>query len=147
MHVERVLHELRRRGYKLSRAQLLRVIEEDEKGRFELRGDMVRARYGHSRDVKIHHPRAEISRLYHGTSRRNLGKIMSQGLLPMGRRKVHLSASIEDAVEVGRRRDPHPVVLEIDAEQASKHDIRIERVSDRVYVADHIPPRFLRVVR
>lgn len=145
--IEYVLQELRRRGYQMSLDELSRIILEDEKGRFELRGDMVRALYGHSRDVEIKLPKAEVSKLYHGTSRRSLERIMKDGLLPMGRRKVHLSASVEDAVEVGRRRDLNPIVLEVDVKRALEHGVNIEKVNDRVYVADRIPPKFLRVLR
>jgi len=38
----------------------------------------------------------------------------------MGRQRVHLSQSIEDALRVGKRKTIKPVILEIDAEEALK---------------------------
>jgi len=56
---------------------------------------------------------------------------------------VHLSASVEDAIEVGKRRTDRPVVLRIDAKAALAEGVRIEKATDRVYVADFIPPEFI----
>ena len=61
----------------------------------------------------------------------------------MGRRKVHLSPTIEQAMRVGRRRTKNPVILRIDVESAKREGIRFEKANDLVYLSDEIPPRFI----
>ncbi len=65
----------------------------------------------------------------------------------MKRKKVHLSKTVEDAIQVGRRRTANPVILKIDARKAIKEGIRIERATDRICVADPIPKKFISVYK
>jgi RNA:NAD 2'-phosphotransferase (TPT1/KptA family) len=50
----------------------------------------------------------------------------------MRRKRVHLSKTVEDAIEVGRRRTANPVILKIDAQKAIHEGIRIEMATDRI---------------
>jgi putative RNA 2'-phosphotransferase len=61
----------------------------------------------------------------------------------MKRKKAHLSKTIEDAIEVGKRRTANPVILKIDARKAIKEGIRVDKATDRISVADPIPKKFL----
>lgn len=124
--------------------ELRHTIEEDPKGRYELRGDRARAKYGHSIDISVELPQAANNRLYHGTTPKASRRILHEGLKPRGRRKVHLSASIRDAIEVGKRRCREPVVLKIDVKGARKAGARIEKASEHVYIADEVPARFIK---
>lgn len=124
------------------------IVKFDPKGRFELRNGKIRARYGHTIDVKTDW--GEISdaevppKLYHGTAPENLQSILERGLLPMKRKEVHLSESVEDALEVGRRYSKRPVVLEIDAKSLVKAGISM-RKKGRIYTVSHVPPQFIKV--
>jgi len=80
------------------------------------------------------------------TSEEAAEEILRKGIKPVERRKVHLSASIEEATEVGKRRTSEPVILEIDIERATKEGIRIEKASEKVYVADYIPPKSIKCI-
>ena len=122
------------------------IVSRDPKGRFELRGNRIRARYGHSIDVEVGWSEGgEIPPvLYHGTSRKALKSIMEKGLLPMKRKEVHLSESYRDAVEVGRRYDPSPVVLRINAKKMIEDGFEIRR-KGRVLTTDYVPPEYIRV--
>ena len=98
----------------------------------------------HSFQIKVEHKEAEPPAvLYHGTARRFLDSIMEKGLLPMGRQYVHMSADIETAEQVGRRRDNRPVILTIDAKQAAADGIKFYIGNDKVWLADQIPPQYL----
>ena len=143
MSLKALLKDLRRRVPYADEELVIDVVRSDPKGRYELRDGMIRARYGHSIDVRIELPAADVATLYHGTTAEAAAEILREGLKPMGRRKVHLSASVEDAIEVGKRRTDRPVILKIDAEAAMAEGIRIEKATDRVYVADFIPPKFI----
>jgi putative RNA 2'-phosphotransferase len=120
-----------------------KIIAEGERRRFEIKGDKIRALYGHSVKVKIENSFCPKGALYHGTAPEKLSKILTDGLSPMGRQFVHLSKDKETAFKVGERRHPNPVILEIDAEEACKSGIQFfDR--DEVILSEKIPPEFIK---
>ncbi|MGM0494549.1 MAG: RNA 2'-phosphotransferase, partial [Armatimonadota bacterium] len=54
----------------------------------------------------------------------------------------HLSATVEDARNVGLRRDEHPVVLAIDAAAAAEAHVCFYHAGE-VYLAERVPPEFI----
>jgi putative RNA 2'-phosphotransferase len=62
----------------------------------------------------------------------------------MGRQYVHLSTTLDMALEVGRRKDPRPVIVTVDAGSAADAGITFFAGNDRVWLADAVPPGFLR---
>jgi putative RNA 2'-phosphotransferase len=123
--------------------ELRDVIAGSDKKRFELRGDKVRATYGHSFPVDPGVESVEPpTRLYHGTARDLAQMVLREGLKPRGRTYVHLSASLDEAMAVGQRRDPSPAILVIDARAAHSSGIHFY-ASGPLYLAEEIPPRFL----
>lgn len=134
------------------------VVATDPKGRFERRqtgGDArIRAAYGHSVEVNLDAESATgvaagegeppiPDTLYHGTDPANLDSIRREGLKPMGRREVHLSESVSDAREVGRRHAADPVVLAVDAATMRADDRRVTKRGRATYTADRVPPAYL----
>lgn len=118
------------------------------KRRFEIFGDRIRALYGHTLPVDIKFEEDEtIEKLYHGTTADAASKILKGGLKPMGRRWVHLSPTVEIAREVGLRRTGDPVILEVDARAAREGGIRFYKATDKVYLCDFVPPKYIRYVR
>lgn len=104
-------------GY--SEQSLRQIVANDEKHRFEFSEDglKVRALYGHSNHVRIHWDVATPPKtLYHGTAKKNLDIILREGLKSMSRQYVHLSETIEEAINVGKRHGD-PVVLAIDTQK------------------------------
>ena len=81
----------------------------DSKGRFEIRDNMIRARYGHSKslNVEIEYEEGSLKNippvLYHGTVESKLTSILNFGLIPMQRKFVHLTSTIQDALTVAYR--------------------------------------------
>ncbi|ADB57428.1 RNA 2'-phosphotransferase [Archaeoglobus profundus] len=144
--LKEVLKILKER-YGVGRKVVELIVKFDPKGRFEIKDGKIRARYGHSIDVKVDWSEAEEipEKLYHGTSPKNLESILKEGLKPMRRKEVHLSATIEDAIEVGRRHHPQPVVLEIYTECLIKHGLSV-RKKGSVYTTDYVPPQCLKVL-
>jgi len=144
--VEDVLRVLKER-YGIGKRQLELIVNFDKKGRFEIRNDKIRAKYGHSIAVNTawSESREIPAKLYHATSPKNVESIVGRGLLPMRRREVHMCATPEEAIEVGKRHSKNPVLIEIDAEGAMRSGIEI-RKKGRVYTADNVPPEFLTVV-
>jgi putative RNA 2'-phosphotransferase len=156
------------------------VVATDPKGRFERAGsadpsdaDRVRAAYGHSVDVALGPTVGSVpDTLYHGTAPANADAIEREGLKPMGRQRVHLSASVEEALAVGRRHAADPVVFAVDTAElrsasgrpetddtaelrsargrsgaddgaALEDAYRIEKRSRETYTVERVPPAYL----
>lgn len=117
----------------------------DPKGRFELRGGRIRARYGHSVRVRIEPLEGPLPpRLYHATPPPNLPSIMREGLKPGKRTHVHMSDHIETALETGRRHHPNPILLEIDTRCLEERGIKVERRAPHIYVSPTVPPECIK---
>ncbi|MFJ3231317.1 RNA 2'-phosphotransferase [Streptomyces sp. NPDC086787] len=131
-------------GFRFSRAELDHVVAANDKKRFAVDGDRIRASQGHSVEVDLGLPPATPPPyLYHGTVPRNLESIRATGLEPMNRHDVHLSADRETATRVGARRG-RPVVLTVDA-AAMHRDGHVFQVSaNGVWLTRAVPPRYLR---
>lgn len=122
-----------------------RLATTSSKDRYELRDGRIRARYGHSLPARIELPRAEPpAELFHGTAPESLASIDAIGLTPRARQYVHLSLDRDTAREVGRRKARQPVILVIDAAAAHADGIAFYTGNDTIWLADAIPPRFIR---
>jgi putative RNA 2'-phosphotransferase len=130
-----------------TRADVMEIVEKgsgDGKRRFEVEGDRIRARYGHSIPYPIHYSSCTPpDRLYHGTSPDVLPAIRREGLKPMGRQYVHLSLDPETAARVGSRHASHPVILTVRAAEAHAAGIEFYQAEESVYLTRRVPPDFL----
>ncbi|MCX4963341.1 RNA 2'-phosphotransferase [Streptomyces sp. NBC_00654] len=143
--VDELLRATARHGLALTRAELDHVVAANDKQRFTLDGDRIRANQGHTVAVDLDLPPAEPpAYLYHGTVARVLDVIRAEGLRPMDRHHVHLSADRETATRVGARRG-RPLVLSVDAGAMHRagHTFRVS--ANGVWLADAVPPEFLRL--
>ncbi len=132
------------RALGVSRAQVLEVVADNDKQRFAIEDGRIRANQGHTVEVSLDLPVTEPpAELYHGTVGRSLPDIFRDGLQPMARHDVHLSATVETAVRVGSRRGK-PVVLVVDAAAmaADGHEFRVS--ANGVWLAAAVPPNYLR---
>jgi len=142
-----ILEAFDRAGQIMTRAELEHLIRLDPKGRFEMEGDRVRARYGHSLELQQKpHPGKPPATLYHGTPSRFLPRILEAGLRPMKRQYVHLSPDRKTAREVGRRRDQEPAILAVDAHRACEAGVQFYPRGLGIWLSDPIPPQFLRLL-
>jgi len=119
------------------------VVTESEKKRFELSEDKVRATYGHSFPVDLGlEPVQPPAELYYGTARDLAQSILRDGLKPRDRQFVHLSASLEEAEAIAKRRDPAPAIVAVDTHAARQAAVAFYR-SGPLFLAENVPPRFL----
>jgi len=143
--VDELLHALASHGKPLARADLESIVASNDKRRFALNPDrsMIRANQGHSVQVDLALPATPPPDvLFHGTVELYLPSIRAQGLLKGKRHHVHLSATRELAVIVGKRRG-EPCVLEIDARRMAASGLVFYRSENGVWLTDHVPPRFV----
>jgi len=122
------------------------IIDSFEKKRFEIRGDSIRATYGHScaSAVRIGSPVPPPDVLFHGTSGLAHRGIMEDGILPMSRQMVHLSSDRETAIRVGRRHDSRVVLLTIDAKAMSADGFRFyHSANDGTWLCSKVPVKYI----
>ncbi len=140
---EDLIETVQERFQEITAEEIRSVVEGSGKRRFELREGKVRATYGHSFPVELGLESVEPpSPLYHGTARDLAETILREGLKPRGRQYVHLSASVEEAAAVGKRRDPAPTVLVVDSKAAHASGVLFYS-SGPLFLAKEIPPKFL----
>jgi putative RNA 2'-phosphotransferase len=143
--VDELLAALARDGLLLTRAQLDEIVQNSDKQRFafDTTGTRIRANQGHSVAVDLGLPEATPPPvLYHGTVERSLPAIERDGLRPMRRHHVHLSATYDTATAVGARRGT-PVVLTVDAAAMAEAGHRFHVSANGVWLVDHVPPEYL----
>jgi putative RNA 2'-phosphotransferase len=142
--IDALLHAYAQRGTRITRTQLDTVVATDDKQRFLINGERIRASQGHSIQVDLGlRPVTPPDRLFHGTARRNLEAIMIEGLVKGRRQHVHLSADLATAQNVGARYDSRPVILTIDAAAMHTAGLPFYLSDNNVWLADLVPAEFL----
>ncbi len=134
-------------GQDLTVDELLEIVETNEKRRFMISTDglRIRAAQGHSVEVDLK-LRTSVPPhvLYHGTVRKHLPAILREGLRPMTRHAVHLSATKNAAIAVGARRGA-PVVLVVDSYAMNKNGFQFQQAENLVWLTAVVPPEYLRL--
>lgn len=129
-----------------SRGELYDIVDGDQKTRYALSPDAlrIRANQGHSTSkVRMTYKVAvPPTVLYHGTTAAD--QILREGLKPMNRHHVHLTADLDTARSVGGRRKGTTTIFEIDAKQmlADGHKFKISE--NNVWLIEHVAPKYLK---
>jgi putative RNA 2'-phosphotransferase len=135
---------IRKLGF--NRDLLDKVVATDSKKRYSVSSDgkKIRAAQGHStQEVDItFQPKEPPTILYHGTGRKSEEAIMAEGLKPMSRQYVHLSASLETAVDVGSRHGK-PAVFVIQAQKLHQDGHQFFLSDNDVWLTKSIAPEHL----
>ena len=130
----------------ITEADIMEVVDNGSKKRFAVEGGRIRARYGHSIKADIAYAPADPPEiLFHGTAPSSVASIMRQGLLPMGRKTVHLSTDVETARLVGSRHGGRATILVVDAGRAANDGVAFYRGNDDTWLSETIPSEYLRV--
>lgn len=144
--IEELVTNTKLHSIPLTEALIFRVVEQDEKGRYELNEylDEVRAVQGHSTvQVDVTFPTATPpDTLYHGTAAKNLDSIRTGGLVSPNRHYVHLSESINTAMDVGKRHGA-PVVISINTKKMAEAGHTFYLAPNGVWLVDSVPIDFL----
>ena len=150
--LERLLAALRRRKAfaEVTRDDIEHMMRESDKQRFEIVEGKVRAHYGHSVGTKIEKPEQQPPEvLFHGTQKRTMEAIQLDGLMPMTRQYVHLSADAETAMNTAGRRGKDIVVLRVLALAAFNDGVKFYCAAsgsvgiDAVWLAEAVPTRWI----
>jgi putative RNA 2'-phosphotransferase len=145
LEVDVLLQALAVHGKSMSRSELESIVADNDKKRFAFSddGSRIRAVQGHSLDIDLGLRRGRPPAvLYHGTVGKFLGLIMREGLKPMERHHVHLSADRETAFKVGSRRGA-AVILEIDARRMAEDGKEFFLSENGVWLTESVEPEYL----
>lgn len=124
------------------------LVETDPRGRYQIDGGMIRATYGHTIDIDPSDlPLAEIDIFYYPVTEEEADIIIEGGLYPTDRKKVHLSGSIEKAIEAGRVRTEEPLIIKVDGKKAKKDGLKIYHAGADVYITDGIDAKYISKVK
>ncbi|UCF50352.1 MAG: RNA 2'-phosphotransferase [Thermoplasmatales archaeon] len=120
------------------------LVNTDKRQRYQIDGGMIRATYGHTIDVSPDDlPLADIDEFYYPVTEEEIDIILEGGLHPIDRKKVHLSGSIEKALEAGWVRTDDPLILKIDGKKAKNDGLKIYHAGKDVYITDAIDAKYI----
>ena len=122
--------------------ELNEIVETNDKQRFTIEGDKIRANQGHSIEVDLEF-KVEIPPfiLYHGTGEKNKDIIEKDGIKKMTRHHVHLSEDKHTAKSVGQRHGK-PFIFEIKARAMNTDGIKFYKSPNGVWLTDYVDPKY-----
>ena len=130
----------------ITRAELLRAVEENDKRRLQLDGQRIRACQGHSQAgtpvtrealEASWEPYAGDGLLWHGTGRHALAGIAERGILPGARTHVHLAETPDS--HVGKRAAVD-VLVAVSAARLQAAGLPVFRAPNGVVLVRRVPP-------
>lgn len=136
------------RNTDITEDELHRIVSEDKKGRYSISpgGVNIRANQGHStNEVRLtFNVATPPTVLYHGTAADIKSKILREGLIPMSRHHVHLSADLETAKSVGGRRKGSTLIFTVDAKQMLADGQTFFLSENGVWLVPAVDPKYLK---
>lgn len=127
----------------LSRTIIKRIVDNDQKNRFFIKNDKIRANQGHSMDldVEMEHitNHKDIPVVIHGTYMSNWLNIKANGLSKMKRNHIHFAVGLlgENGVISGMRSSCN-LFITIDIEKCMKDGIKFYRSANNVILSSGI---------
>ena len=105
---------------------------------FEILDKQIRAK---DRDqLSLPEPVQDLPKLLFTCIRRRAYRTVSEkGIYPMGYQQVVLSSDQEQAVRIGKRVDPDPVILTIQVQKSIAKGVRFYQTGELLYLAESIP--------
>lgn len=120
------------------------IVESDEKGRYEIDDEMIRATYAHSVDIELDLPTHDIpDDLFFPASKEESEQLLRDGIRATDRRYVHLSKTYKNAWEAGSGKADSPTILRVDVRSAEKDGLTIMHAASTVYLVDEVPSKYV----
>jgi putative RNA 2'-phosphotransferase len=136
-----------RRHHWLRPHHLRAISETDPKGRYEVRGNMIRATYGHTVEIELDLPTSDIpDSLYYPCDPKEAGNLLEVGIKPGDRAHVHLSANMQAAAEAGRVHRADPTIIEVDTARMVATGETIWHAGVTVYLTENVSGEYLSIV-
>ena len=134
--------------YTMDRSILEEIVRTDGKQRYSFSedGTRIRANQGHSVQVDVELTEtAPPEYLWHGTADRFAEAIQAEGLKPMSRLYVHLSADEETARKVGVRHG-RLYMFRVRSGEMARQGCKFWLSANGVWLTKSVPPEFLESV-
>jgi putative RNA 2'-phosphotransferase len=123
------------------------ILQNSEKKRFEINTEknLIRARYGHSVDIKLDYPLLidDSIQLYHGTVKSNFDSIIKSGILPKSRKYVHLTSEKELAILTAKRWSDDVVLFELNVSKLIEDGVKIYDTGEKIYLIQQVDPKYI----
>jgi len=114
--------------------------------RFEISGDRIRCKYGHSLStVQAPNIATPPPVLYHATAASLFSRIQHEGLKPQRRSFVHLTSDWKYALNIRNMRHPG-IIFAVDTAKALTVGRSFREASDEVWLSPALPPAVLSLV-
>lgn len=128
-------------GYTYQMLEAITATNNKKRYAFSLDKLLIRARQGHSIPVDVGLTEASPPEiLYHGTSlAAYISHISKEGIKPMSRQFVHLSADYNTAVTVGKRHGGNPYVIKIDTCRMLENNYKFWLSENGVWLTKAVP--------
>ncbi len=144
-NVDDLIEKMNMNGRKIDMEMLNRIVDNNDKARYEFNSDKsrIRARQGHSVNVDVElKEKIPPEYLYHGTASRYVESIREKGIVKGSRQHVHLSEKIETAVSVGKRHGS-PYVIKINAKKMYEDGYRFFLSNNGVWLTEYVGREYL----
>jgi putative RNA 2'-phosphotransferase len=131
--------------FKLTKQLIENIVKENDKQRFIIKDNKIRANQGHSININLAlEPKQPPSVLYHGTATKFINSIKQSGLKPKTRQFVHLSTDQHSAYSVGQRHGK-PIILIIDSFQMYQDGYEFFLSDNKVWLIIEVPWKYIHI--
>lgn len=144
--VSNLLQQMIKHRNPLKLQELIEVVENNDKKRFQLSNDhsKIRAVQGHSTQQvqREYIAMTPPDILYHGTATRFVDTILEQGLIAGQRHHVHLSVDLITATKVGQRHGK-VVIFRVNTQQMQQDGFKFYQAENGVWLTEKVPSHYL----
>lgn len=143
-NVDELISNSAKHKVRFTRKELEEIVVTNDKKRYSFNEDQtkIRANQGHSINIDLElEPISPPPFLYHGTPEKFVASIKEEGLKPMNRQYVHLSADKETATKVGARRGK-PYIFTILTGIMHEDGIVFYKAANGVWLTDYVDPKY-----
>lgn len=141
-----LLQQMSKHRNPLKLQELIEVVENNDKKRFQLSEDhsTIRAVQGHS-STQVQREYLAMTppdMLYHGTATRFIDSILEKGLISGQRHHVHLSADLITATKVGQRHGK-VLIFKVNTQQMHQDGFKFYQAENGVWLTEQVAPYYL----
>lgn len=150
IYIDELIAGMNERGIRTNINDIKRIVRQDNKQRYTIKGDMIKANQGHSKYVNLELTPLDKKDipdyLYHGTTGIIKSIILKDGIKKMKRQYVHLSKDKVTATQVATRHfntNKDYVVFIINTSKMIEDNIPIYISDNGVYLIDYVDPKYI----
>lgn len=142
--VEELLSAIQTQSYweEAKKEDILEIVRTCSKQRYELQGNLIRCRYGHSYQEIPYEEKEPPEFLIHGTATNKLDLIFETGIKKMKRKHVHMSEGTHFASLSGRRHGDL-VLLKVNSKKAFEDGVKFYYAGNEVWLSHYIDPKYV----